>query len=183
MKEHASFANQPNNQNNKQHMPTYTQTEPKEKVTYFVEPGVYEVEVENAVEKRSQSGNDMIKLDVKVILRDGTDGPTCWDYLVFTPKAAWKIDAFRASCGEAVIPGEPCSIEAQNLIGKRGLAYIGEEEKKEDSDHRFNKLDRWIFGDDKTNWFDRRKEGAHIKAKADGYAPKSKTEDGDDIPF
>jgi len=46
-------------------MPSYKQEEPKKAGTYFVEPGLYKVEVKNAVEKTSQNGNAMINLVCK----------------------------------------------------------------------------------------------------------------------
>jgi len=103
-------------------MPTYTQTEPKP--VYFVEPGKYKLEVVSAVEKLSQAGNQMIKLICKVILPNGDKGPEIHEHLTFTPKAAWKIDQFRAACGQAVVPGE---------------------EEGTDNGHRFNKIERWML--------------------------------------
>lgn len=85
-------------------MPTYTQSEPRE--TYFVEPGKYQVEITNGVEKISQAGNPMIKLTCRVKLPDGTNGPEISEHLTFTAKAAWKIDQVRQALGQAVVPGE-----------------------------------------------------------------------------
>jgi hypothetical protein len=143
-------------------MPTYTQTEPKP--VYFVEPGKYKLEVVSAVEKLSQAGNPMIKLICKVILANGDKGPEIHEHLTFTPKAAWKIDQFRAACGQAVVPGEEVTIEAEDLVGVSAWALLGEEEGT-DNGHRFNKIERWMLPTES--------------------APKPKTSpaEADEIPF
>ena len=123
-------------------MPTYTQTEPKP--VYFVEPGKYKLEVVSAVEKLSQAGNPMIKLICKVILPNGDKGPEIHEHLTFTAKAAWKIDQFRAACGQAVVPGEEITIEAEDLVGVSAWALLGEEDGT-DNGHRFNKIERWML--------------------------------------
>ena len=143
-------------------MPTYKQTEPKP--VYFVEPGKYKLEVVSAVEKLSQAGNPMIKLICKVILANGDKGPEIHEHLTFTPKAAWKIDQFRAACGQAVVPGEEVTIEAEDLVGVSAWALLGEEEGT-DNGHRFNKIERWMLPTES--------------------APKPKTSpaEADEIPF
>ena len=143
-------------------MPTYTQTEPKP--VYFVEPGKYKLEVVSAVEKLSQAGNPMIKLICKVILPNGDKGPEIHEHLTFTPKAAWKIDQFRAACGQAVVPGEEMTIEAEDLVGVSAWALLGEEDGT-DTGHRFNKIERWMLPTES--------------------APKAKTSaaEADEIPF
>jgi hypothetical protein len=153
-------------------MPSYKQEEPKKAGTYFVEPGIYRLEIKNAVEKTSQNGNPMIKLVCKVLMKDGSEGPEVWDHLVFTAKASWKIDQFLASIGQAVIPGEEVSVEATDLIGEVGVAEIGEEAGTNNPDQRFNNIARWIFGDELKAW------------KAGKTAVKiHKDADGDEIPF
>jgi hypothetical protein len=161
-------------------MPTYKQAEPKSNAAYFVEPGTYPVEVVKAVEKESNAGNPMIKLDVQILLGKDALGPIIWDHLVFVPKASWKIDQFLASTGRAVIEGEEVNIEADGLVGLKGIAVIGEEPGEKNPDQRFNTLERWVFGDEKQEWIEKRKQEIHIKEKANAYSPKEKT---DDIPF
>ena len=151
-------------------MPSYKQEEPKKAGTYFVEPGIYRVEIRNAVEKTSQNGNPMIKLVCKILLKDDVEGPEVWDHLVFTAKASWKIDQFLASIGQAVVPGEEVSVEATDLIGEVGVAEIGEEAGTNNPDQRFNNIARWVFGDE-------------LKAWKAGKPATKKNEDGDDIPF
>jgi hypothetical protein len=151
-------------------MPSYKQEEPKKAGTYFVEPGLYKVEVKNAVEKTSQNGNAMIKLVCKVLMQGGTEGPEVWDHLVFTAKASWKIDQFLASIGRAVIPGEEVSVEATDLVGTVGVAEIGEEAGTNNPDQKFNCIARWVFGDE-------------LKAWKAGKPATKKPADGDEIPF
>jgi predicted metal-dependent phosphoesterase TrpH len=153
-------------------MPSYKQEEPKKAGTYFVEPGIYRVEIRNAVEKTSQNGNPMIKLVCKILLKDDVEGPEVWDHLVFTAKASWKIDQFLASIGQAVVPGEEVSVEATDLIGEVGVAEIGEEQGTNNPDQRFNNIQRWVFGEELKAW------------KAGKPAVKiHKDADGDEIPF
>jgi predicted metal-dependent phosphoesterase TrpH len=153
-------------------MPSYKQEEPKKAGTYFVEPGIYRVEVKNAVEKTSQNGNAMIKLVCKILLKDDVEGPEVWDHLVFTAKASWKIDQFLASIGQAVVPGEEVSVEATDLVGEVGVAEIGEEAGTNNPDQRFNNIARWVFGEELKAW------------KAGKPAVKiHKDADGDEIPF
>jgi hypothetical protein len=148
-------------------MPSYKQEEPKKAGTFFVTPGIYKVEVEKAVEKSSQAGNPMIKLECRVLLGDDGVGPILWDHLVFTPKASWKIDQFRASIGQAVVPGESVEIEAEDLVGKIGIAEVGEEDGTSNPDQKFNLIVRWVFGDERKEYM----------------SGKKRTKDEDIIPF
>lgn len=164
-------------------MPTYKANEPKQAAVYFVEPGIYEVEIKKAVEKISEKGNPTIKLDVEIVMPDGSVGPKMWEHLVFTAKAAWKIDQVLAAIGRAVIPGEDINVEPEDLLGQRAVCMIGEEPGQTNPDHRFNKIERWIFGDEKTRWISDQKKNKHIVDKSNGYVKQPKDQDGDDIPF
>src|SRR6516165_4333856 len=85
-----------------------------------VPEGEYPFEVTNAEEKQSaSSGNDMIELTLKI-----DNGPTVYDYLTATDGSAWKLDNFRASIGEEVIPGIPVKIDPDKYIGKRGTCIL-----------------------------------------------------------
>jgi hypothetical protein len=150
-------------------MPTYTQTEPRE--TYFVEPGKYEVEITNGVEKTSQAGNSMIKLTCRVKMPDGTNGPEINEHLTFTAKAAWKIDQVRQALGQAVVPGEEVTIEAEDFVGMSAWVILGEEPGSTNPSMRFNTIERWIEA----------KETAK-PAKA-GTIRKFVDDDSDSIPF
>lgn len=151
-------------------MPTYTQSEPRE--TYFVEPGKYEVEITKGIEKTSQAGNPMIKLTCRVKLADGTDGPEISEHLTFTAKAAWKIDQVRQALGQAVVPGEDVTIEAEDFVGMSAWVILGEEPGSTNPSMRFNTIERWIEA----------KKTANAKAKA-GTIRKFVDDDSDSIPF
>jgi hypothetical protein len=161
-------------------MPSYKQEEPKSAGIFLVPPGKYEVEIVKATEKTSQSGNAMIKLECEIILGPDKKGPVCWDFLVFTPKASWKIDQFLASIGRKVVAGENVEVEALDLIGKLGVVEVGEEDGSTNPDQKFNNIERWIFGDEQAKWR-APKADAHIVAKSNGYAPTP--DETDDIPF
>ena len=168
-------------------MPTYKASEPKQAAVYYVEPGTYEVEIIKAVEKTSQAGNPTIKLDVAVILEGGVEGPKMWEHLTFTPKAAWKVDQVLSSIGRAVIPGEDVSVEAEDLIGEKGVCLVGVEPGQTNPDHQFNCIERWLFGDEKAKWLGNRRKPAaktdkHIIAKSNGFVAQPQDET-DDIPF
>jgi len=162
-------------------VPSYTASEPKRAAVYYVEPGKYRVKVVNAVEKTSQNNNPMIKLDVQVLLPDGTDGPEIWEYLVFTAKSSWKIDQFLASIGRPVIPGEEVNVDCEDIVGEVGVALVGDEPGSTNPDHKFNKIERWLFGQEKEQYEKEQSESKHVVAKGNAYQPQP--EDGDDIPF
>ena len=158
-------------------MPKYKSSELKQAGLYFVEPGVYKMEVANATDKTSQNGNAMIKLVCKILMPDGSAGPEVWDHLVFTAKAAWKIDQFLSSIGQATVPGEDVEVDAIDLIGAVGVALIGEEPGQSNPDHKFNCIERWIFGDEREGFL-----GGKSKPVAKKQ-PVVTEEDGDEIPF
>ena len=159
-------------------MPTYKSSELKQAGLYFVEPGVYRMEVANATDKTSQNGNAMIKLVCKILMPDGSAGPEVWDHLVFTAKAAWKIDQFLASIGQATVPGEDVEVDAIDLIGATGVALIGEEPGQTNPDHKFNCIERWIFGDERERFL-----AGKSKPVAKKQTVVTADEDGDEIPF
>ncbi len=159
-------------------MPTYKSSELKQAGLYFVEPGFYKMEVATATDKTSQNGNAMIKLVCKILMPDGSVGPEVWDHLVFTAKAAWKIDQFLASIGRATIPGEDVDVDAIDLIGAVGVALIGEEPGQTNPDHKFNTIERWIFGDEREGFL-----GGKSKPVAKKQPVATADEDGDEIPF
>ena len=158
-------------------MPTYKSSELKQAGLYFVEPGVYKMEVASAADKTSQNGNAMIKLVCKILMPDGSAGPEVWDHLVFTAKAAWKIDQFLASIGQATVPGEDVEVDAIDLIGAVGVALIGEEPGQTNPDHKFNTIERWIFGDERERFLAGKSKPVEKKK------PVVTEEDVDEIPF
>ena len=117
-------------------MPTYKASAPIARPDH-VPAGDYTVEVLNAEESVSKNGNDMIELKLRV----HPEGSVLFDSLVFTPKAFWKIDAFRAATGERVVPDEEVTLEPDNLIGRTGRARLIVEEYNE---RKRNKVVAWL---------------------------------------
>ena len=140
-------------------MPSYTQTEPTQ--NYTLPDGKYKIEIEAAETKISQkSSNEYIRCKCRVTLANGTKGPAIYDNLVFSPTSLWKVDQAREAVGFAVVPGEPCTLEPEDLIGKKATVIV-----KTDEDSGYNVIDRWVSA----------KELAAVKI--------SKDADGDEIPF
>ena len=117
-------------------MPSYKSSEPTSRPD-FVPAGDYTVEILNAEESVSKQGNDMIELKLKI----EPTGAICFDNLVFTPNAFWKIDAFRASTGESVVPDEDVNIECDDLLGRTGRARLIVEEY---NGRKRNKVAAWL---------------------------------------
>ena len=150
-------------------MPTYTQQEPK---APQITAGKFKVEIEGAELKFSdRSKNEYIRLKCRVKLSDGTNGSTIYDNMVFTPKAAWKIDQVREALGFAIVPNEPASVEPEDLLGRTGTVIV---EFNEESG--YHEVSRWVSP----------KELAEAKAilnMPSKAAPKTSVLEGDDIPF
>lgn len=118
-------------------MPTYKASTPTERPDH-VEPGDYEVEVVNASETVSNNGHEMIELKLRT-----SEGSYLYDFLVFTEKAFWKIDAFRAATGDEVIPDEDVEFTADDTIGRTGMARLAVEEY---NGRKRNKVIAWLAG-------------------------------------
>ncbi len=84
----------------------------------------------------------MIKLTLAILKPDGSTGCRLFDYLVFSPSSFWKIDAFRASCGEDVTPGESVDLDADDLIDRECEATISVETY---DGKKSNKVTSYIF--------------------------------------
>lgn len=85
--------------------------------SFSVPAGRYALRVIDAEETTSNSGNDMIKLTMRIIKPDGTEGPCTYDYLVMTPGSAWKIDTFLSACGQHPGEGEEINLDPRDMIG------------------------------------------------------------------
>lgn len=84
---------------------------------FCVPPGTYQLRVIEAAEDTSKSGNDMVKLKLRVIKPDGSEGPALFDYLVLSESAQWKIDQFLAACDNHPGEGEQVIIDVDAMIG------------------------------------------------------------------
>ena len=103
----------------------------------YVNHGEYSVEITGAEETISKNKNDMIELRLKV----APDGVVLFDHLVFADSSFWKIDAFRASIGEKVVPGEEIDIIADDLIGRTGKVRLIVEDYQ---GRKRNKVAAWL---------------------------------------
>ena len=81
--------------------------------------GDYPFKVEAAVLKTSSSGNEMIELRLRL-----PKGGVAFENLVFTESSGWKIDQFRVSVGELVLPDEMVELNPSDCLDKTGWAHI-----------------------------------------------------------
>jgi hypothetical protein len=147
-------------------MPSFTATKSK---TYFVEPGLYKIRVENAFLSTSQKGNEMMKLTCRVILGDNQKGPEIWHYLVFLDSMSEKNTDFAFSIGKKFALGDNVTLEPIDIVDCEGWALIGEKERANETDARFNEIKKWVHGE----------ELARLRSK-----PAAKQiDDSDEIPF
>jgi len=77
-----------------------------------LDAGTYPATIIEAIEKVSKNGNDMIEIVFEV-----EGGHRIYDYLVFTEKTAFKVDAFLSATGKAPEKGKEVEIVADELVG------------------------------------------------------------------
>lgn len=81
-------------------------------------PGDYDFNVYDASEETSATGNEMIKLTLHVLNRDG-ERRTVFDYLVNSDKAQWKIRHFAEAVG--MVPQyEQGDMDPHDITGRVG---------------------------------------------------------------
>lgn len=92
--------------------------------------GKYEALLSAYELKKSEKGNDMAKLTLKVFHNSGENN--VWDYLVFTDGSAWKVKAFVEAVGQ--IYGEPLDLDKAMgklfLVALKVESYDGKENNK-----------------------------------------------------
>lgn len=88
-----------------------------EELEFCVPEGDYKLKVVSAEEQTSKSGNDMIKLKLRIQNKDGTEGAALFDYLVFSESSLWRVQSFLKACDMDVEEGKDVNIEAAELIG------------------------------------------------------------------
>lgn len=125
-------------------MATYKTGTPQS-AQFHVPAGDYPLRVIEATEDTSKGGNDMIKLKLRVLNRDGTEGPALFDYLVFSDNSFWKIDQFLKSCGEHPGEGVDFDLDPQRLVGWECEATLTVEEYK---GQKNNKVAAYLFDDE-----------------------------------
>lgn len=91
--------------------------------------GEYDYTVRAAEEKLSGAGNEMTELQVTVFDSEGTE-KLVYDYLVSSPKSAWKIRHFAASCG-LLSKYETGSLEAFEMVGRPGRCVLASRPAKD----------------------------------------------------
>lgn len=109
---------------------------------FYVEPGEHTLRVVEAKEDTSKGGNDMIKLTLQVVRKDGSKGPKLFDYLVFTAAAFWKVDQFLKAAERHPGAGEEINIDADDLIGIEVEAELKIEEHE---GKKSNKVESYLF--------------------------------------
>jgi hypothetical protein len=84
--------------------------------------GTYDFEVLEAQDQTSKSGNEMIMLKIAIFNSDGASRH-CFDYLVSTPGASFKVRHFCESVG-ILSQYESGEIDTDTLVGRSGRAKI-----------------------------------------------------------
>ena len=77
-----------------------------------LDAGTYPATIIEAIEKVSKNSNDMIE-----IVFETEGGHRIYDYLVFTEKTAFKVDAFISAIGKAPEKGQEVELVADELVG------------------------------------------------------------------
>jgi hypothetical protein len=105
-------------------------------------PGGSEVEfvVENASERESSNGNELIELELRIQNGAGK-GPLIFDNLTFVPKSYWKVDAFRLATGETLVAGQKVVFNAVDCVDRKGRAVLKVETWQSKSR---NKIDYYV---------------------------------------
>lgn len=136
--------------------------------------GQYEFLINQATEKKSSKGNDMIELELTIYKGQGTRKIRSW--LVFMDSMQWSVRHFYESI-KKIAEYDSGIIDAQKLVGSRGVCFLKIDEYEKDGKvNMTNKVDGWV------------KPENVIENKASGTtAPKAKPvveeEEEDDIPF
>jgi hypothetical protein len=121
----------------------YTAGAPKEPEYKILEPGDYDFVVNDAVEKKSKSGNPMIELKLMVGTHPNEKG--VFDYLVFDGKSEWKLDSFLHSIQRHPGVGVEMDIDPMDFVGEKGRAKIKVELY---NGNKSNKVQGYLFDKD-----------------------------------
>lgn len=112
--------------------------------SFCVPAGEYKLRVIEAKEDTSTNGNDMIKLKLRIIKDDDSEGPALFDYLVLGENSQWKIDQFLSACGEHPGEGEDVDLDVDAMIGWECTAILIVEEYK---GKKSNKVESYAIQD------------------------------------
>ena len=94
---------------------------------FLVPDGIYEMEIIDAKEKKSQAGNPMLEIKWEIVGKNGDNGPQLKDWLVMSEAVMWKIDAFLVACGKHPGEGVEIELDADDLIGVAVRARLKQE--------------------------------------------------------
>lgn len=103
----------------------------------LLEPGVYDFQVLTSEEKKSQSGNDMISLKLKIRDKNGNEF-NVFDYLVSSENMLWKTKHFCDSV-ELFTDYQDGTFNGYKCFHKTGKALIGIQKGKDKGDGTFYK--------------------------------------------
>jgi len=92
------------------------------------EDGIYPFTVVGATEGQSKKGNDMITLELDIHKGGKTREVKAW--LVFMESMQWQVKAFYESINGLHVY-ESGQVDANKLIGKKGLCELNSEESKD----------------------------------------------------
>ena len=92
------------------------------------EDGIYPFTVVGATEGQSKKGNDMITLELDIHKGGQTREVKAW--LVFMESMQWQVKAFYESINGLHVY-ESGMVDANKLIGKKGLCELNSEESKD----------------------------------------------------
>lgn len=106
----------------------YTTNNPSSSARFLVPDGIYEIEILDAKERTSKSGNPMMELKCQVH-QNGESGPKFYDWLVMSEGAAWKIDNFLAAVGRHPGEGVEVDLDGDDLIGMTCRARLKQRKK------------------------------------------------------
>ena len=157
----------------------FTSAEPEESVYTVFDDGDYPFTIleMNAI-TRSASGNDMLPIKLEFTSKDG-DTSAVYEYLVFTPKAVFKINQFLASIkvpnGTKINFRDPEFIKY--LKARSGSATLGSEQVK-GKDYMRNKVVKFVHGGTS-----KRDEVPSHKPTPPKPPVAPPVEDDDEIPF
>jgi hypothetical protein len=104
------------------------------------------VRVDSVEDCVSQSGNEMLKLKVKALDDKGEVVRSLNEYLVFTPKAQWKISQFLESVGMASETGQQVEVSAETLTNAEGRVRIAQEtyNDQDGKEQVTNRIGTWL---------------------------------------
>lgn len=114
----------------------------------ILEEGEYDFTVAKCTQTKAKSGNTQFELQLKI------GETTVYEYLTFTPNAAWKISQFLASInafpeGPGDGDGSDYDIEPEFLVGQSGRCFVGIESYTASNGEKrqSNKVKEFLFDD------------------------------------